>query len=127
MSDVLFTAGTCALALLVAGYDSHSSNRKLVAWWLCASLLTGVLCLVKFAAVALGAGLVAFGVWKGDLRRPARLAGFALPPILMALWLLHTRGVPVSYTHLDVYKRQRSGRYGKPDVPDSWWHCRLPE
>ena len=102
MSDVLFTAGTCALALLVAGYDSHSSNRKLVAWWLCASLLTGVLCLVKFAAVALGAGLVAFGVWKGDLRRPSRLAGFALPPILMALWLLHTRGVPIYSTFVNV-------------------------
>lgn len=102
MSDVLFIAGTCALALLVSTYDSQKSDRNLALWWLCASLLAGFLCAVKFAAVALAAGLFAYGIWKGDLRRPSRLAAFALPPVTMALWLLPTRGLPVYSTFLNV-------------------------
>ena len=102
MSDVLFIAGTCALALLVASYDSPKSDRALAVWWLCASLLVGALCLVRIAGVAFAAGLAIYGLWKGDLRRPSRLACFALPPILMGLWVLQTRGIPIYATFVNV-------------------------
>ncbi len=95
MSDVPFIAGTCALALLVARYDSQKSGPQLTLWWFCATLLIGALCLLRVAAVAFAAGVAAYGLWKGDLRRPSRLAWVALPPILMGLWVLHTKGIPI--------------------------------
>ncbi len=102
MSDVLFIAGTCALALLVATYDSRKSDRQQALWWFCASLLIGGLCLLRVAAFAFAAGLAAYGLWKGDLRRPSRLACFALPPILMGLWVLHTKGNPIYATFVNA-------------------------
>ena len=101
-SDVLFTAGTCGLALLVATYDSRKSDRKRAVWWLCASLLVGVLCWLKVAAIAFPAGLAAYGLWNGDLRRPLRLAGFALPSASFAGWFLHTNALVASATPLNI-------------------------
>jgi len=94
MSDVLFTAGTCGLVLLVATYDSRESGRRLSVWWLCAGLLIGVLCVLKAATLGLAAGLGAYGLWKGDLRRLWRLVYFVVPPALTTLWFFHTGAVP---------------------------------
>ena len=102
MPDVLFTAGTCGLALLVATYDARKSDRKLAAWWLCASLLIGVLCWLKVAAIALAAGLAAYGLWNGDLRRPLRLACLVLPPASFLWWFLHTNTLLPSATPLNL-------------------------
>src|SRR5271154_3751783 len=41
MPDVLFVAGSCALALLLAAYNP---DRKLSLWWFSAGLLAGGLC-----------------------------------------------------------------------------------
>ncbi len=99
MSDVLFTAGTCGLALLVATYDSERSDRQLAAWWFCASLLIGSLCLLRVAALAFAAGLGAFGLWNRDLRRLSRLACFVVP-VSLALWLLRATTLPAYATSL---------------------------
>ncbi len=101
-SDVLFTAGTCVLALLVATYDSRKSDRKLAVWWFCASLLIGALCLLKVAAIAFAAGLAAYGLWKGDLRRPVRLACLVLPPASLVWWFLSTNALLPSATPLNI-------------------------
>ncbi len=93
LSDVLFTAGTCGVALLVAAYDSERSDRRLAVWWLCASLLSGALCVLRVAALAFAAGLAAFGFWNGDLRRPLRLACFVVP-VSVALWFLQATTLP---------------------------------
>jgi hypothetical protein len=100
-SDVLFTAGTCGVALLVATYDSERSDRRLAVWWFCASLLIGALCLLRLAAVALAAGLAAFGFWNGDLRRPLRLTCFVVP-VSVALWFLRATTLPSYATPLNV-------------------------
>jgi hypothetical protein len=100
-SDVLFTAGTCGVAFLVATYDSERSDRRLAAWWFCASLLIGALCLLRLAALALGAGLGAFGLWNGDLRRPLRLACFVVP-VSVAVWFLQATTLPAYATPLSV-------------------------
>lgn len=102
MSDVLFTAGTCVLALLVAAYDSKKSGARLTVWWFCASLLVGALCWLKVAAVALAAGLGAYGLWKGDLRRPLRLACLVIPPASFVWWFLHTNVFLRSATPLNT-------------------------
>ncbi len=91
--DILLVAGTCALALLVYAYNSKTSGPKLTAWWFCASVLTAALCVFKSAALAYIAGLVAYGLWKGDLRRLSRIACFVIPPGAMALWVLAAKGV----------------------------------
>jgi hypothetical protein len=101
MSDVLFTAGTCGLALFVATYDSERSDRPLAVWWCCASLLIGALCVLRPAALAFAAGLGAFGLWNGDLRRPFRLACFIVP-VSVALWFSRTTILPVEATRLHV-------------------------
>ncbi len=93
LSDVLFTAGTCDVALLVAAYDSQRSDRQLAVWWFCASLLIGSLCVLRVAALAFAAGLGAFGLWNGDLRRPLRLACFVVP-VSVALWILKATTLP---------------------------------
>jgi hypothetical protein len=101
MSDVLFTAGTCGVALIVATYDSEKSDRQLTVWWCCASLLIGALCVVRVAALALAVGLGAFGLWKGDLRRPLRLACLVVP-VFSALWFLRATTLPVNATPLHI-------------------------
>jgi len=98
--DVLFIAGTCVLALLVSTYNPENSDRKLTLWWFCASLLTGALCVLRMAGLAYIAGLGAYGLLKGDLRRLFRLASFVVPPCSMLLWLLHTKGVATYATGL---------------------------
>jgi hypothetical protein len=101
LSDVLFTAGTCGVAFLVATYDSERSDRQLAVWWFCASLLIGTLCLLRLAALALAAGLGAFGLWNGDLRRPLRLACFVVP-VSAALWFLQATTLPAYAAPLNV-------------------------
>jgi hypothetical protein len=101
MSDVLFTAGTCGLALFVATYDSERSDRQLAVWWFCAGLLIGTLCVLRPAALALAAGLGAFGLWNGDLRRMSRLACFVVP-VSVALWFSKATTLPVDATRLHV-------------------------
>jgi hypothetical protein len=101
LSDVLFTAGTCGVAFLVATYDSERSDRRLAVWWFCASLLIGALCLLRLAALALAAGLAAFGLWNGDLRRPLRLACFVVP-VSVAVWFLQATTLPAYATPLNV-------------------------
>jgi hypothetical protein len=101
MSDVLFTAGTCGLALFVATYDSERSGRQLAVWWFCASLLIGGLCVLRVAALAFAAGLGAFGLWNGDLRRPLRLACFVVP-VSVALWFVQATTLPAFATPLNV-------------------------
>jgi hypothetical protein len=93
LSDVLFTAGTCGVALLAATYDSERWERRLAVWWFCAGLLIGGLCLLRLAGLALAAGLGAFGLWNGDLRRPLRLACF-VAPVSAALWFLQATTLP---------------------------------
>jgi len=100
-SDVLFTAGTCGVAFLVATYDSERSDRWLAVWWFCASLLIGALCLLRLAALALTAGLGAFGLWNGDLRRPLRLACFVVP-VSVVVWFLQATTLPAYATPLNV-------------------------
>jgi hypothetical protein len=99
MPDVLFVAGSCALALLLAAYNP---DRKLSLWWFSAGLLAGGLCVVKAAAVAYMAGLGAYGLLKGDLRRLSRLACFALPSCLVMSWLLLRKGVPTYATLVHI-------------------------
>jgi hypothetical protein len=111
MSDILFTAGTCVLALLVAAYDSKKSDGRVTAWWLCASLVIGVLCWIKVAAVALAAGLGAYGLWNGDLRRPLRLACFVIPPASFVWWFLHSRVFLPSATPLNASQFGGLGLY----------------
>ena len=92
MADVLFMAGSCVLALLVAAYNPQG---KVSAWWIAAGLLTGALYLIKIAAIAYIIGLGAFGLLKGDLRRFSRFVYFALPTFsVIVLWFLFTRDVP---------------------------------
>ena len=102
-SDVLFTAGTCGVAFLVATYDSERSDGRLALWWFCASLLIGALCLLRLAAVALAAGLGAFGLWNADLRRPLRLACFVVP-VSVAVWLLQATTLPAYAPPLNVFR-----------------------
>jgi hypothetical protein len=90
-ADVLFTGGSCALALLIATYKP---DRKLSVWWFSAGLLAGALCLVRAAAIAYIVGLGAYGLLKGNLRRFSRLACFALPACSVMLWFLLTNGLP---------------------------------
>ena len=102
-SDVLFTAGTCGVAFLVATYDSERSDGRLALWWFCASLLIGALCLLRLAAVALAAGLGAFGLWNADLRRPLRMACFVVP-VSVAVWLLQATTLPAYAPPLNVFR-----------------------
>ena len=95
MPDVLFVAGSCGLALLIAAYNP---DRKLSLWWFAAGLLAGALCVVKVAAIAYMAGLGVYGLLKGDLRRLSRLAYFALPACSLTAWLLLRKGVPTYAT-----------------------------
>jgi hypothetical protein len=91
-ADVLFIAGSCLLAVLIATY---SANRRLSLWWLAAGVLTGLLYLVKTAAIAYIVGLGAFGFFNGDLRRLSRLVYFALPTAsVVTLWFFLSRGIP---------------------------------
>ena len=100
-SDVLFTAGTCGVAFLVATYGSKRSDGRLAVWWFCASLLIGALCLLRLAGLALAAGLGVFGLWNGDLRRPLRLACFVVP-VSVAVWFLLATTLPAQATHLNL-------------------------
>ena len=100
MPDVLFTAGTCALALLIARYNPD--RRKLSLWWFAAGLLAGALCVVKAVAIAYLAGLGVYGLLKGDLRRLSRLAYFALPACLAMAWLLFRKGIPTYLTAVRI-------------------------
>jgi hypothetical protein len=110
MADVLFVAGSCVLALLVAAYNP---DRKLSVWWCAAGLLTGVLYLVKTAAMAYIVGLAAFGLLKGDLRRFSRLVCFALPTCsVMAVWFLLTRNIPTYATYFSVRISELGGLTG---------------
>jgi hypothetical protein len=110
MVDVLFTAGSCFLALLVAAYNP---DRKLSVWWFAAGLLTGALYLVKTAAIAYIVGLGAFGLLKGDLRRFSRLVYFALPTCsVMAMWFLLTTNIPTYATYSSVRISELGGLTG---------------
>lgn len=100
MADIPFTAGSCLLVLLAAAYNP---DRKLSVWWFAAGLLTGVLYLVKIAAIAYIVGLGAFGLLAGDLRRFSRLIYFALPTCsVMVIWVLLTRNIPTYSTYFSV-------------------------
>lgn len=99
MPDVLFVAGSCALALLITRYDPH---RHVGRWWFLAGLTGLVLCTLRLAGIAYILGLAAYGLWKGDLRRVSRLAYFALPGCATLLWVLLRRGIPTDITLVQI-------------------------
>jgi hypothetical protein len=110
MSDVLFTAGSCILALLVSAYRS---DRTLSFWWLAVGILTGMLYMVKISAVAYIVALVAFGFFKGDFKRRSRLACFAIPTgAVVLVWFLLTRGIPTYATYFGVRISELGGWSG---------------
>ncbi len=109
-ADVLFTAGSCLLALLVSAYNP---DRNPSVWWLAAGLLTAALYLEKTTAIAYIAGLSAFGLLKGDLRRFPRFVYFSLPTgSAVAVWFLLTRNIPTYGTYFSVRISELGGWTG---------------
>jgi hypothetical protein len=109
-ADVLFTAGSCLLALLVAAYNP---DRRLSVWWLAAGLLSAALYLEKTTAVAYIAGLGVFGLVNGDFRRFSRLVYFSLPTgSVVAVWFLLTRDIPTYATYFRVRITELGGWAG---------------
>lgn len=92
LSDIVFTAGSCILALLIAAYDRH---WKPLMWWLVAGLLASLLYLEKTMALAYIIGLGSFGLLRGDFRHFSRMIAFCLPTgSVVVAWFLLTRNIP---------------------------------
>jgi hypothetical protein len=114
--DVLFAAGSGLLALLAAAYDFKG---KTSVWWLTAGLLIGVLYLIKTAAVAYVAGLIAFGCYTYGPRRLRWLACFMVPVLpVLCIWLFLARNSPTYATYMRLRWSELGGAGGY-----FWWVC----
>ncbi len=90
LSDVLFTAGTCSLALLVATYDSERSDRRLAVWW----VLRQPAHRVALSAETGGPGV---GGWIGSLWTLERRSSASVAPGLLCRSRFRGRVVLAGY------------------------------